>query len=127
MANKTETIPAKEYRKMIATKHKKSKYNNVKCVVDGINFDSKAEAKRYGELLLLVKAKEIYSVKLQDRFDLIVNEERICFYKADFTYKICGTDELVVEDIKGMKETKDFIIKKKLMHALYGIEIKIIR
>lgn len=28
----------------------KSKYNNVKTVVDGITFDSKAEARRYQEL-----------------------------------------------------------------------------
>ena len=40
-----------------------SKYHSVKTVVNGIVFDSKKEAKRYYELLLLEKAGEIHDLK----------------------------------------------------------------
>ena len=47
---------------------RRAKYGNTKVKVDGITFDSKAEARRYGELKLLERAGEITSMELQPTF-----------------------------------------------------------
>lgn len=99
-----------------------NKYRNQPTEVDGIRFASKAEARRYANLKLLERAGEIEGLKLQPRFPLIVNNIHVCTYVADFAYLDRNTDREVVEDTKGVK-TKDFVIKAKLFHALYGREI----
>ena len=48
-----------------------NKYGNVKVVVNGRKFDSKHEAKRYSELLLLQRAGKIRDLKCQVVFELI--------------------------------------------------------
>lgn len=105
-----------------------SKYRNKKVVVDGIEFDSKKEARRYTELLLLERTGAIRELKRQVKFELIPSQrydgkvvERPCNYIADFTY--IENDFIVVEDTKGLK-TKDYIIKRKLMLYLNGIRIR---
>lgn len=106
-----------------------SKYNSKKTVVDGQKFDSKKEARRYQELLLLEKAGEIKNLCRQVKFVLIPSQrdengkvvERECSYKADFTYE--EGIKTVVEDVKGYR-TKEYIIKRKLMLYQYGIRIR---
>lgn len=115
-----------------------SKYNNHKTTVDGIEFDSKKEARRYSELRLLERAGQITNLQRQVKFCLIPTQfepdtigprggvkkgkriEHECAYIADFVYTQNG--ELVVEDTKGFK-TKDYIIKRKLLLYLMGIKI----
>ena len=99
-----------------------SKYHSKKTEVYGISFDSKKEAGRYQELLLLERAKKITDLELQPRFDLVVNDQKIGFYKADFRYTDIKTGDSVVEDVKGMK-TPVYNLKRKLVKALYGIDI----
>ena len=99
---------------------KKSKYKSVKTEVDGIMFDSKAEARRYQQLKLLVRAGEIQDLEFQPRYEFIINDVKIGFYKADFRYTDNG--KLVVEDVKGMK-TPVYNLKKKLMKAIHNIDI----
>lgn len=106
----------------------RSKYNSRKVVVDGIEFDSKKEAKRFRELCLLEKAGKITELERQVKFELIPSQridgkvvERACTYVADFVYKQDGRQ--IVEDTKGFK-TKDYIIKRKLMLWVHGIQIK---
>lgn len=103
---------------------KKSKYGNKKTIVDGIKFASKKEAARYQELKLLEKQKLISDLELQKVYELKVNGEKICSYVADFVYlkKMEGYWEPVFEDCKGFK-TPEYKLKKKLMKAIYGIEI----
>ena len=101
-------------------KVKKSKYGNKKTEVEGIKFDSQKEAKRYQDLKIQQFAGEISDLKLQVRFDLIVNGQKVAVYVADFQYFKDGKE--VVEDVKGMK-TAIYRLKKKLMKAVYGIEI----
>ena len=63
----------------------------------------------------------------QVTYDIMVNEQRICKYIADFVYTLIhedGKKEKIVEDAKGV-QTTDFVIKKKLMKAVFDIEIKI--
>lgn len=93
--------------------------------VDGILFASKREAKRYSELKLLLSAKLIDKLKLQPRFPITVEGEKICTYVADFEYvKHIGGKELTfVEDSKGFK-TPEYKLKKKLMLACHGIVIQ---
>ena len=88
--------------------------------VDGIVFDSKKEAKRYGELKLLEKVGEITNLEIQPKFACVVNGKKICGYVADFRYETQNGE--VIEDVKGIK-TRIYSLKKKLVEALFGIEI----
>ena len=97
---------------------KKSKYRSVKTEVDGITFASKREAKRYSELKLLERAKQISGLTLQPRYLLEVNAHKVCTYVGDFAYVDPRGAKLVCEDAKGMR-TKDYAIKRKLFLALY--------
>jgi len=101
-----------------------SKYNAKKTVIDGITFDSMKESRRYSDLKLLEKAGKIHSLTLQPRFDLIVNGTKCGFYKADFKYVENSAE--IVEDVKGCKKGSAYAIfrlKKKLVKAIYGVEI----
>ncbi len=101
-----------------------SKYRAKKTVVDGITFDSKAEARRYTELNLLLKSKKIAGLELQPKFELQAgfthNGKKIqaINYIADFAYIECDTGASVVEDVKGVR-TKEFNIKYKLFLKKY--------
>lgn len=105
-----------------------TKYRNKKVEIDGMTFDSKKEARRYKELLLLEKAGAIQDLQTQVKYVLIPSQringkvvERECSYKADFVYTENG--QTVVEDTKGFK-TKDYIVKRKLMLKEHGIRIR---
>ena len=107
-----------------------NKYRNKKTIIDGIEFDSKAEAKRYSELKLLERAKKISNLELQPCFILQPSFKkngktyRKIEYIADFQYEENG--QVIVEDVKGVF-TKEFQIKRKLFEYKYlDLEIKII-
>ena len=73
----------------------------------------------------LERAGRVQNLKLQPRFIIKVNSQKICTYVADFEYDIeslDGTWEHVIEDAKGV-ETTEFKLKKKLMKAVHNIEI----
>jgi hypothetical protein len=93
---------------------KKSKYRNVKAMVDNIPFDSKAEAKFY----LYLKACG-YKIELQPKFELqatfidnVGKKRKAITYKADFQI---GN---VVIDVKGFR-TDVFNLKEKLFREKY--------
>jgi hypothetical protein len=106
-----------------------SKYKAKKTEIDGITFDSKAEAKRYQELKLIERAGQIKHLSLQPRFMLqegFINihtgkKERAIEYVADFIYN--EGSETIVEDVKGMK-TSDYKIKRKLFIQKYQDKYK---
>lgn len=99
-----------------------SKYGNVRAEArDGQMFASRKEQRRYDDLVLIQKSGEISGLKTQVRYPLVVNKVKIGAYVADFVFSEDG--KLVVEDAKGYK-TPVYKIKKLLMLALYGIEIK---
>ena len=69
----------------------------------------------------------IQDLERQVNYDIIVNDQKICRYIADFVYILVhedGSEKKIVEDAKGI-ETTDFKLKKKLMKAVFDIEIKI--
>lgn len=106
-----------------------SKYHNRKIVREGETYDSVKEYRRAKELELLEKGGVIKDLKRQVRFEIIPSQrgddgkvvERAVTYVADFVY--FEGDKLVVEDTKGFR-TKDYIIKRKLMRYLLGINIR---
>lgn len=115
-----------------------NKYRNKRTIVDGIEFDSKAEAARYKELLLLEAAGQIEDLTLQPEYELQPafrdgrgRKHRAIKYIADFRYievidphSVQGLD--VVEDTKGMR-TKEFNIKEKLFRFRYpNIDLRIV-
>jgi hypothetical protein len=120
----------------------RNKYKAIKTTVNGIEFDSRKEARRYQDLLLLQRAGVIKKLEMQVKFVLIPTQyeitirygkngqrlkdkqkllEKECSYIADFVYEENG--KKVVEDTKGVK-TKDYIIKRKLMLHVHGIRIR---
>lgn len=104
---------------------KYSKYKAIKTTVDGIKFDSKKEARRYQELKLLERGGHIKDIELQPRFNFVLNDVKMGFYKADFRYKLRHYENDyrdIVEDVKGFK-TPMYNLKKKMMLAFHGIKI----
>ena len=115
---KVSTLPVDDTQK-------RRKYNNVKKAIDGITFDSKAEADRYGTLKLLLAAGKIRSLKCHVPYLIHVEMNLVCTYEADFVYEektACGW-EWVVEDCKGVR-TAVYKLKKKLMAICRGIVIR---
>ena len=104
-------------------------------------FDSKKEARRYQELLLMQRAGKISHLQRQVVFELIPAQrepdqsgprggvkrgrtiERAVKYVADFVYYDRATNKTIVEDTKGVR-TPDYVIKRKLMLYLKGYRIK---
>lgn len=102
------------------------KYKNKPQTADGIKFASKAELRRYGELKLMEKAKEITDLKVHPEYYLQVNGIQICRYVGDFAYWTNGepgTRRYIVEDVKGVR-TRTYSLKKKLMFACLQINVE---
>jgi hypothetical protein len=102
-------------------------HNNITKTFDGNVHDSRKEATRWSELLILERAGLISDLKRQVKYELIPKQdgERAVFYVADFEYIENG--KKVVEDVKGYKEGlayRVFVIKRKLMLYVYGIKVK---
>lgn len=114
------TVTVMEYREYAAKRGiKTSKYKNVRTEADGIKFDSSKEAKYYGILKLRKAAGEL-TFERQIKYDFTINGVLVCSYVADFVLNIAGKKEVI--DVKGMR-TPIYKIKKKLMKAIYGIDI----
>ena len=132
----------------------KTKLNNQKVIIDGIEFDSKKEGNRYCELKLLQRAGKISNLELQKSFELIPAQyetietgeyykigakkgqpktKQVCIeqslvYIADFVYND-ENGQAVVEDVKGYRNTSSatyakYVIKRKLMLYIYRIKIR---
>lgn len=97
-----------------------SKYRSKRTEVAGIGFHSKREALRYQDLVLLQRSGEISGLEIQPEFQITIGNVKICKYIADFRYK--KGPFVIVEDVKGFK-TPVYQLKKKLMKAVYGIDI----
>lgn len=111
-------------------KKRANKYNAKKAVVDGIKFDSKAEADYYKHLKELRERGDVSHFELQPQYELQPKftkrglNFRAINYKADFhVWLPDGTDHVV--DVKGF-ETADFKIKKKLFEYTHPQELKLI-
>lgn len=101
------------------------KYGARKVEFNGFTFDSRGEAKRYGELLMMERAGVIAELTLQPEFEIhpaFTDREgrhhRAIKYRADFQYLDLEKGCTVVEDFKGV-ETAEFKLKAKMFRKLY--------
>lgn len=109
---------------------RKAKYGNRKTDREGVRFDSQKEARRYDELMALLRIGVIEDLRLQPQFTLqesYITETgqriRAIRYTADFSYRVGG--RLVVEDVKSAPtRTKEYLRNKKFMRSKYGIDIQ---
>ena len=113
------------------------KYGNKKIIVNGETFDSQKEARRNTTLRQMEQLGMITGLRRQVRFELVPAQkdpetgkviERAIDYVADFCYQDAD-GKTVVEDVKGYRNTADaayriFVIKRKLMRWIHGIEIR---
>nr|DAN28949.1 MAG TPA: Endonuclease [Caudoviricetes sp.] len=119
------------------------KYGNSKVSFNGHTFDSKREKDRY---IVLKEAQEkgiISDLELQPKWELIPKitetyvkhlktKDKICertaqlpiTYTADFAYTKDG--ERIIEDVKISPKMlpKEFVLKVKMMRAIYGIKVR---
>ena len=111
---------------------KKNKFGARKKEVDGVTFDSTKEAKRYQALKLMEQAGQIRDLRTQVEYLLIPKQkkpagglERAASYSADFVY-LDSDGNQVVEDVKSEPTRKkaDYILRRKLMLMVHGIEIR---
>jgi len=92
---------------VVAQVRRGNKFGAVAVVVDGVRFDSKAEAGRWQSLRLLERAGAIFDLRRQVAFPLLVNGVKIGKYVADFVYTHRVNDMeppdgiRVIEDVKG--------------------------
>lgn len=100
-----------------------SKYNAQKTLLRGITFDSKLEANRYIFLKEQERKGVIKDLELQCKLEIKINGEIVCKYIPDFSYILTKSGQFIVEDAKG-KLTAIYRLKKKLVKAVLGIEIK---
>lgn len=120
-------------------KAKGRKYHNEPDTRGALRFDSKKEARRYDELLLMLQAGRIRNLKLQAQFTLqesYITPEgdrvRAIRYVADFAYERATAPDCsgevhwipVVEDVKSRAtKTAQYETKKKLLRERFGITI----
>lgn len=97
----------------------KSKYNSKKISVDGITFDSQAEANYYCQLKILLKAGEIDGFCRQARFVITEgkNGEKGTEYVTDFVVFLPDGKYRII-DVKGVK-TDVFKLKVKCLREKY--------
>lgn len=119
---------------------RKRKFNNKKTTVDGHTFDSKKEAKRYGELKTLEQQGKITGLEIQPRYLLQESFQdaregltkagqpktvRAIHYTADFQYKENGVT--VVEDVKSeitRTERRYKLMKKLFLFRYRDVEFR---
>jgi hypothetical protein len=125
--------------KLGKTASKEAKYHNQPDTRGELHFDSRKEARRYDELMLMLKAGAIRNLRLQVQYTLqesfvAPDGERVraIRYVADFAYERPTEPDKygtvlwlpVVEDVKSAAtKTQKYEIKKKLMRERFNISI----
>ena len=111
---------------MSGNRLRRNKYGAIRTTVDGITFDSKAEAQRYVELKLMEKVGLVASIRVHPRFPIIVNHIKVCSVILDFSYYYLEDKLVVHEDIKG-KDNALSRLKRKLVEAYWNIKVTVVR
>lgn len=127
------TDPKGDLEKMKLTKNKtkpkktKSKFHNVKTVIDGITFDSLIESRFYTYLKDQKKNGHVKSFDLQPEFILLDKYKhngkiiQPIKYKADFRVIWNDGSEWIVDIKGGDNLTQEFRLKKKMFHHRYPL------
>lgn len=140
--SQTITSQAGQSQQFTSNSVQKNKYHNkpTKRLTreKSISFQSSKEARRYDELMLMLKYGVIRKLKVQPQFTLqesFITPEgkrvQAIRYTADFSYEQKKQTqegeswELIVEDVKVLAtRTPQYNTKRKMMLEKYGIEIK---
>lgn len=119
----TYTVTAAEARKLLG-KPKRSKYRAVRTQVDGIWFDSKAEARHYATLKQHQTVTRIKNLRVHPRYPLHVNGKKLGDLVLDFAF-IDADGKPRFQDVKGVLTRHS---KWKIAHfeAQYSAEVELI-
>lgn len=117
-----------DYERLHPTKKQPRVKNTRRKTVNGIEFDSTREARRYQDLALMQQAGQIRGLRRQVPFAIEIKGAHICEWRADFVYEeihkhngeTARTERY--EDSKGHR-TEVYLLKKKMVEAYYGIKI----
>jgi len=107
-----------------------NKFGAKRTTVGDVTFDSKHEARYYGELLLLEKAGLIRHLELQPEFPIEVISPigevvRCGRFRADFRFYDVEAGLVRVQDAKsGPTRTEAYRLRKRLVEALHGIQVE---
>ena len=96
----------------------KHKYKSKPCDIDNIKFQSKKEASYYKSLKLATSSGELIFFIRQVPFHLPGGAKYLC----DFV-EFWSDGEVRFVDVKGFR-TETYKIKKRIVEAIYPIEIK---
>ena len=104
---------------------KLNKFNAKKTEYNGYMYDSKKESNYAKKLDVLINSGDVVCYDKQVKYRMIVNGFNCGYYKLDF--KVLYPDgHFEYVDVKGHKSGATYAIfrlKKKIVQALYGIEI----
>lgn len=99
---------------------KKHKFNAKRTQVNEIGFSSKAEAKRYVDLLALQACGDVVRIHRQVIFDLPGKTR----YHVDFLV-FWSDGRVTYEDVKGLSN-QTFELKRRQVRSIYGVEIQVL-
>lgn len=106
-----------------------NKYRAIKTTFNGHQYDSKHEAAIAEQLYLLMHEKDpadrILSITPHpETYQLIVNGIKISSYTPDFRVEYeSGRVDIIDAKSSITKKKNDYVMRKKLMKALYDIDI----
>ena len=94
--------------------------------ITGTRFASRAEGRRYLELRMLVLAGQASDLECQPVFPIhALDGSKVAVYRADFRYYDRQAKRAIVEDVKSKPtRTATYVLKRKLVEAEYGVEIR---
>jgi hypothetical protein len=102
-----------------------NKYNSTCTKLNGITFDSKAEALRYSQLCLMLRTGQIKSFSRQPSFIISEADGKNIRYRPDFI--VWDGSNVWVEDVKGFS-TSTFKTKATIFREKYPyLELRIIK
>jgi hypothetical protein len=124
----TERMSAKDYQAYVAKQEaarNNTKYGGIPTTAnDGRKFDSHVEAAFYNDCRIKLQAGHIKKIETHVRYEFMVNDIFVGSYELDFriTYP---DDRIEYIDTKSKTTlTPLYRIKKQLMLACHGIELK---
>lgn len=101
------------------------KYNAVKVRLDGYTFDSKLEARYYGELMLREQAGEIRIERVHPRYPIEIRGKKVCTVELDFIYLDLKTLKSHFIDCKGV-DLPMSKLKRRLVEAEYSLKVELV-
>ena len=131
----TPAITAAQFRdeREAVKTERPSKYRAVKTTIDGIEFHSAGEAKRYAQLKLEQRAGLISGLTTQPEFPIVINDKPLRIrskrgvgkpIKAIMDFEYVRDGVRCVEDFKGF-DTDVSRLKRALVEAIYGVTVTV--